>query len=327
MLLKSFCKATVTLATAAFLSTSAPAFAEDFSVWKNAYRQKALAQGVSPAVFDSAMRNVAPVQRIRDLDKKQPEKKITFAQYRKNVVTQGRIAQGQRLYRENKALLDQVAAQYGVQPQYIVALWGIETSFGNNTGGYDVVTALATLAWDGRRRDFFETELTNALKILQAGHIDQGHFKGSWAGAMGQCQFMPSSFNAYAQDFNRDGHKDIWTTLPDVFASAANYLHKNGWQNGMRWGREVKLNRPIDASLVSLKISKPLSFWAGQGITTVWGQPLPQENVQASLVQPDGKAGPTYLVYDNYKVIMDWNRSTYFATSVGLLADAIAAAP
>ena len=322
-----FRKAALAVGTATLLSAASPASAEDFATWKAAYRQEALRAGVQPAVFDSAMAGVAPVQKIRDLDKKQPEKKITFAQYRQNVVTPARIAQGQRLYRQHKALLDQVAAQYGVQPQYIVALWGIETSYGGYTGGYDVVTALATLAWDGRRRDFFESELTNALKILQAGHIDKANFKGSWAGAMGQCQFMPSSFNAYAQDFNGDGHKDIWTTLPDVFASAANYLHKNGWEDGLRWGREVKLTRPIPESQISLKVSHPLSYWVQSGVATVWGQPLPSLDIQASLVQPDGSSGPTYLVYDNYKVIMDWNRSTYFATSIGLLADAIAAKP
>ena len=302
------------------------AHAEEFSVWKNSFRQQALSQGINAQVFDTAMAGINPIQKVISLDKKQPERKLTFAQYQNNVISQARINQGRALYRKHYPLLKEIEAKYGVQPQYVIALWGIETSYGNNTGGYDVVPALATLAWEGRRRDFFEDELINALRILQEGHIQQADFKGSWAGAMGQNQFMPSSFKAYAVDYTGDGRRDIWTTLPDVFASTSNYLAKSGWNAGERWGREVALSRNLDPSLADLKITKPLSEWARLGVTTRWGQPLPTEpNLSASLVQPDGPNGPSYLAYNNYKTIMKWNRSTYFATSVGILADAIVA--
>ncbi len=296
-----------------------------FKRGKMEFRGKALSQGITAQTFDTAMNGIQPIQRVVELDKKQPEGKLTFAQYKNNVITQGRINQGRELMRQHWNTLKAVEAKYGVAPQYVVALWGIETSYGNNTGGFNVIPALATLAWDGRRREFFEDELVNALRIVQEGHVTLGNFKGSWAGAMGQNQFMPSSFKAYAVDYTGDGRRDIWGTLPDVFASTSNYLIKRGWNPGERWGREVKLSRPINSSLIGKDITKPISFWAQSGVTNMWGDPLPQENFNASLVQPDGAAGPTYMVYNNYKTIMRWNNSTYFATSVGLLADAIAA--
>jgi membrane-bound lytic murein transglycosylase B len=240
-------------------------------------------------------------------------------------VTPDRIQKGQALYREHRALLDQVSARYNVQPHYIVALWGIETSFGKNTGGFNVVEALATLAYDGRRAEFFRSELMQALKILEEGHITPAAMKGSWAGAMGQNQFMPSSFFNFAVDGNGDGRTDIWTSLPDVFASTANYLSKSGWKGDERWGRAVSLPSTFPKSLSDGKTQKPLSQWAAIGVTLPGGEALPaRDNFPAGIAAPDGVDGRAFLVYNNFQTTLKWNRSTYFALSVGLLADAIA---
>ena len=303
---------------------SVPAQAESYEVWEKAFKQKAVSNGISSAWFDKAMVDIKPIQRVIELDGKQPEHKITFVEYKKRVINQNRINKGRKLYKKHYKLLKEIEVKYGIQPQYVVSLWGIETNFGGNTGGFKVIPALATLAWDGRRRSFFEKELIQALKISEQGHISLKNMKGSWAGAMGQNQFMPSSFLSYAVDYNRDGKRDIWTNTQDVFASTSNYLKKNGWTPREKWGRQVYLSQPVPKSLTGPKTQKPLAFWKNLGIKTLTGHPLPNVDIQASLVQPDGAKGPSYIVYNNYQTIMDWNRSTYFATSVGLLADLIA---
>ena len=317
-------KASYLFALSTLIFSPNTAKAESFEAWRNGFKAQAVAQGVSGSWFDEAMSGVSPIQRVIELDGKQPEHKITFAEYKKRVINQKRIDEGRRLYKKHYKILKEIEGTYGVPPQYVISLWGIETNFGGNTGGFKVIDSLATLAWDGRRRDFFEKELVNALKISQAGHVSLANFKGSWAGAMGQNQFMPSSFISYAVDHDNDGKRDIWTNKHDVFASTSNYLKKNGWKSGEKWGRQVYLTSPISESLVGPKIKKPLSFWKNKGIKTVGGEPLPNVNISASLVQPDGAKGPSYIVYNNYQTIMHWNRSTYFATSVGLLADLIA---
>lgn len=304
---------------------AAPAHAEPFDQWLAGMRAEAARQGVSQATINAALTGIQPIQKVIDLDKKQPEKKSTFAQYKKNIVNQQRIDKGRQLLVQHRAVLADVERRYGVAPQYVVALWGIETNFGSNTGGFNVIPALATLAWEGRRAEFFKKELINALKIIDAGHISATNMKGSWAGAMGQNQFMPSSFNSYAVDGNGDGKRDIWGTHQDIFASTANYLKQNGWVAGQRWGRRARLPAGFEPSMATPKIRQPLEYWVRMGVTQADGSPLPRENYKASIVAPDGISGETYIVYDNYQAIMDWNRSTYFATSVGLLADAIAA--
>lgn len=298
---------------------------EAFEKWVKDFKKEAVSKGISKSLVDEAMIGVKPVPRIIELDRKQPEGTMTFAKYKKRVISDARVAQGRRLYKEHRVLLDKVAQKYGVPPQYIVALWGIETSYGNNTGGFKVVTALSTLAYDGRRSSFFRRELINALKILDAGHISPKNMKGSWAGAMGQNQFMPSSFHAFAVDGNNDGKRDIWTSLPDVFASTANYLSRSGWKEDERWGRRVHVPKGFSKDMVGLKVKRDLKTWKRLGVTMLGGQNIPVvDGMKASIVAPDGLNGPTYLVYDNYRVIMKWNKSTYFATSVGTLADLIA---
>lgn len=310
------------------LLLSSHAMASDqasFDRWLKNFRAKAQARGISASTLDNAFNGAKFLPRVIELDRKQPESKMTFEQYRERIVSAQRINQGRHEFRKHRALLDRVADAYGVQPQYIVALWGIETNYGGNTGGFDVIDSLATLAYEGRRREFFSDELMNALEIIDAGHISAQAMKGSWAGAMGQSQFMPSSFQNFAQDFNGDGKKDIWNTKIDVFASAANYLARSGWKGDEKWGRRVFFNN-VNESMIGRDNKKSLEEWSRLGVTQLNGEPLPiVDGMRAGLVAPDGIGGPLYLTYDNYDVIMKWNRSTYFATSVGLLADAIAA--
>lgn len=286
-------------------------------------RRDAETQGVSPATLDAALRGVRPIARVLELDRAQPEFRLTYDEYISRVISDARVQEGRRLLRENQALLEQVSAQYGVPPRFIVALWGAETSFGRTMGNFRVIHALATLAFDGRRSAYFRGELMNALRILDEGHIAPNAMMGSWAGAMGQPQFMPSSFLSYAVDYDGDGRRDIWGTRADVFASAANYLARSGWRRDETWGREVLLPNAFDQSLADLKIEKSVSEWAALGLTLPGGGALPQSNVQASVVLPGGITGPAFLVYNNFKVIMRWNRSVYYATAIGRLADLI----
>jgi len=308
------------------LLISPAAYADaNFETWLKDLKKEAISKGISESIVNTAMNDVKPIARIIELDRKQPEGTMTFEKYQKRVITNARIQQGRRLFNEHRELLDKTAKKYGVPAQYLVALWGIETSYGNNTGGFDVVTALSTLAYDGRRSSYFRKELINALKILDEGHITHDKMKGSWAGAMGQNQFMPSSFKSLAVDGNGDGKRDIWTSLPDVFASSANYLSKNGWIEDQKWGRRVKLPKNMSEKDIGLDIKHDLQTWKNKGVTLLGGEPIPVvAGMKASVVAPDGINGPTYLAYHNYRVIMRWNKSTYFATSVGILADAIA---
>ncbi|MEO3431747.1 lytic murein transglycosylase [Inquilinus sp. CAU 1745] len=294
-----------------------------FGEWLRGVRAEAAAQGVSDQILDTAFSGLEPNPRVIELDRAQPEGSITFAQYMDRVISEVRVTEGRRLVRQHEALLREVAAQYGVQPRFIVALWGLETNFGGNTGGFSVIRSLATLAYDGRRADYFREELLNALMILEQGHIAPGAMQGSWAGAMGQSQFMPSSFLGYAEDYDGDGRRDIWTTTADVFASAANYLAEAGWDDSLTWGRQVDLPAGIDPALVGLERSLPLSRWADQGVRRAGGGALPAAALEASLIRPDGAGGPAFLVYENFNVLMRWNRSTYFATSIGILSDLI----
>ena len=297
---------------------------QSFDAWLKSFKTEALQYGISQTTVDAALTGIKPLPRVIELDRKQPEHKITFAKYKQNVVNQQRINEGRRLFAENRTELKAVEQAFGVPAQYVVALWGIETNFGTNTGGFKVIDSLATLAWEGRRASFFKTELLKALKIIDQGHITAASMKGSWAGAMGQNQFMPSSFFNFAVDGNNDGRRDIWNTKADVFASTANYLSKSGWTYNQRWGRRVHLPKTFPKEMATPKIIKPVSYWRSLGVTDVSGADLPPDNFNASIVAPDGLGGEAYIVYGNYQTIMAWNRSTYFATSVGLLADAIA---
>src|SRR5262249_12946681 len=243
------------------------------------------------------------------------------AQYLSKVVTDKRVADGQDRMRQQAALLQRVGAAYGVQPRFIVALWAVESDYGRVMGDYPVIGSLATLAYGSSRTTMFRRELIDALRIVEHGDVTAAGMTGSWAGAMGQCQFMPSSFLRYSVDFDHDGRRDIWTKEADVFASIANYLASLRWRAGQTWGRQVLLPPRFDPGLIGLQSDKPLIEWRRLGLRNPDGSMLPLADLRASVVAPDGPGGPIYLAYANYRAIMRWNRSTYFATSVGLLAD------
>ena len=276
--------------------------------------------GISNKVINEFKNKTKFIKRVIELDKSQPEFKLTLDQYLKRVVTPTRIKKANKKYKENKKLLTLISNHYGVQPRFIVALWGIETDFGRLTGGFSVISALTTLVYDGRRYDYFKKELINALKIVNGGHISISSMTGSWAGAMGQCQFMPSSFINYATDWDKDGSKNIWTSKADVFASAANYLKRVGWSNKITWGRKVfigNLKGKFDEKY------NLLSNWASNGVLKANKEKLPNVKLKARLIIPDGYEKYGYLVYKNFDSLLNWNRSNYFAIAVGKLSDSI----
>lgn len=294
--------------------------AEPFDAWLEGLRRDARAAGIRASTLERALAGLEPIPRVIELDRKQPEKRFTFEEYRERVVTAERIERGRALAATHAGLLGRVQARYGVPARVIVALWGIESNFGTRPGTFPVVASLATLAHEGRRASFFRKELIAALKILDSGDVVPERMIGSWAGAMGQCQFMPTTFLGYAVDHDGDGRRDIWGTLPDVFASMANYLANAGWDPGLRWGRRVTAPDRVRSAASGLDHRAPLRDWQARGVRLPDGGDLPLAAVDASLLHMDG---PTYLVYPNFRTIMVWNRSTYFALCVGLLSDLI----
>ena len=294
---------------------------QDFATWLAAFKAEAIAQGIRKETVEAAFVGVEPIPHVLELDRRQPETTITFTTYVQRVVTADRVEAGRRHLAENRKLLDEVGARYNVQPRFIVALWAVESGFGVVMGDFNVVAALATLAYDGRRGAFFRKELIAALKILDQGHFQPGELKGSWAGAMGQTQFMPSSFLSYAVDYNGNGRQDIWTDHADVFASIANYLKSCGWNGAIGWGRAVKLPKRFDSTALDGKTLKTVDGWRALGVRRSDGGELPHADLEAGLVQPGGTAGPTLMTYGNYRAIMKWNHSLYFATAVSYLAD------
>lgn len=303
---------------------SAAANNGEFSDWLVKLRAEAKQTGISDDTLNTALNGLTPIKRVIELDRHQPEFKLTFQQYMNRVVPNSRVIKGRKRLAENKELLTAIGKQYGVQPRFIVAFWGVETDFGRVDGGFSVVRALATLAHDGRRSKFFRGELIRSLRIIDQGHITAKNMKGSWAGAMGQFQFMPSSFETFAVDHDGDGKRDIWRNRKDAFASAANFLSKSGWKGDQTWGRPVKLPDGFDKSLIGLKSKKTLSEWQALGIRRADGTALPKRNLTASVVTA-GKngAGPAFLAYNNYRVTLRWNRSTFFAVAIGTLAEKI----
>ncbi|WP_338363224.1 lytic murein transglycosylase [uncultured Pseudoalteromonas sp.] len=309
----------------------------EFQTYLSDLKQEAIAKGYDSKLIDDAFATASYKEKVVSADKNQPEVKETLETYLPKRVPQWKIDRARKLYAENKDVLEQVAKEFGVQARFIVALWGLESNFGTIQGGHNVISSLVTLAFDGRREALYKRQLWAALDILKSGHITLDKFKGSWAGAMGQTQFMPTSFNAYAIDYNNDGRKDIWTTKEDAFASIANYLKQEGWNDSLTWGRQVKLPENFDSKYILKRGTKTrkqwleywndsersLADWQALGVRRADGSDLPNVDVRAALVMPDDINGRMYLAYDNYKVFMHWNRSYYFATSVGYLSDRI----
>ena len=297
----------------------------DFEQYIADFKIEALEKGFDKAFLDDSFADIQFYQRAVSSDKNQPEFKQTLDTYLPKRLPDWKVKKAIELYHEHADILAKVSQKYGVQPRFIVALWGVESNFGKLTGGYPVLSALATLAYEGRREALFRKQLYAALTILKEGHIQKADFKGSWAGAMGQSQFMPTSFLNYAQDFDGDGKKDIWNNTQDVFASIANFLATEGWDDSSTWGRQVKLPESFDYKLTGLKRTKmkSLSDWQTLGVRRMDGRDLPDRELMASLIMPDDEKGRIYLVYENFHTLMGWNRSTYFGASVGHLADRI----
>lgn len=294
---------------------------KSWNIWLDEFKQEAIADGIRQDVFDDAFRGVKPSPRVKHFDKTQPEKRLTFEKYRRTRIDPYRITLGVSEYKKRRTELEKIAKEYGVDPCFVISFWGIESSYGRYLGKFPVISSLATLAYDGRRTDFFRKELLYALHILQGGHVDPSKFKGEWAGASGHAQFLPSSWHKFAVDYDGDGHKDIWGNMEDVFASIANYLKQNGWEADQPWGYEVRLPAGFDMSLESLKITKHVDEWRKMGVTLLDGSPLPNLDKQASIIEPYG--GPAFIAFNNYKVIMRYNNSIFYAGSVGFLADSI----
>jgi membrane-bound lytic murein transglycosylase B len=303
---------------------------KDFATWLAAFRTEASSKGISQVTLDQSLAGLQPIDRIIELDRRQPEFTMSFDGYMAHVVSPRRIADGRAAYARHRELVRAVAKRIGVPGPVIMAMWGIESDFGHVSGHFSVVPSLATLAYDGRRSQYFRGELLNALKMIDSG-VPLSRMEGSWAGAMGQCQFMPSTYLAYARAWSGQGPADIWSNPADVFASTANYLAGIGWQTEQHWGRAVKLPRHgIAPALIGLDKPRSLTAWRKLGLRQLNGKSLPGPgSLRASLIRAEtGKEGnadkgPPYLVYDNFRTLMKWNRSVFFAVAAGTLADRI----
>jgi membrane-bound lytic murein transglycosylase B len=314
------------LLTASLLAAAAaPARAQgDFGAFLAGVRADAIRAGVSPRTAERALAGVHPNAHVLELDQHQPESQLTWAQFRAKIVTDKRVAEGRDQARANAAVLRAVEDRYGVARSVMLGIWGLESNFGATGGNYSVVEALATLAYDGRRSSFFRAELIAALKILDAGDISPERMVGSYAGAMGQPQFMPSSYLRLAVDFDGDGRRDIWGSKADSLASIANYLEKSGWRRGETWGEEVRVPGNFDPSGAGRERMRALADWSRAGVRRVDGSPLRGDG-QAGLLMPDGAGGDAFVVYPNFSAVRKYNASDYYVLSVGLIGDRVTA--
>ena len=305
------------------LVTSAQA-QTDFSSWLAEFSQEARARGISQTTLDQALRDIQMAPRVVELDRKQPEFVESLATYIERRVTPQRIARGQALLAEHQALFDEVENRYGVPRQTLAAFWGLETSYGSVMGNTPIPAALATLAFDGRRSAFFRSQLLDALALIEAGHVTAAEMKGSWAGAMGQMQFMPSTYRRYAVDGDNNGQINLWNSLPDALHSAGNYLQQAGWKTGEPVALQVNLPANFGWGQARLYNRRTVSEWQAAGVVPSNGRPLPLLDERAAIILPQGARGPAFMVFDNFDVVMQWNRSVQYALSVALLADQFA---
>lgn len=290
-------------------------------------RATALAAGIGAPTLHAALDDVHYLPRVVDLDRAQPEFIRTVWDYLDSAVSPRRIALGQDKLVQVRAEADAAAARYGVPPSIVVAIWGMESNYGSNYGDIPTVDALATLGFEGRREDWARGQLLAALKIVESGDIDPAHMIGSWAGAMGQTQFLPSSFLAYAVDADGDGRRDIWGSLADVTASTANFLAQSGWRAGQPWGAEVRLPSGFDVGRADPAVRQPSARWADEGVrSAIDGTPLP-ELADGAILLPAGARGPAFLVGSNFRAILRYNNSTSYALAVSLLAQRLSGGP
>lgn len=316
------------LIAAAALGLASPASADEptFSEWLKSFRAEAAAAGVRPDVIDLAFDGVVVNQRVFELNDNQPEFSRSVWDYLDGAVSEKRVTDGRARVAENKELLDRIEAEFGVDQEIVAAIWGLESSYGKLMGDHDVIGALATLGWKGRRTAYGREQLIGALKILQNGYATRDQLKGSWAGAMGQTQFIPTTYLAYAVDHGSDGQRNIWTDLDDVFASTANYLSASNYVHGARWGLEVALPEGFDYALADAEIRKAVIEWAAAGVAARRMNLATDidPNTRARIFLPAGSRGPAFLVFENFEAILKYNRSTSYALAVGLLSDRLA---
>lgn len=318
-----------TIAAAAILSLANIAHAEpaDFEQWVAGFRAEASAAGISQSVLDDALNDLSINTRVYELNDNQPEFSRGIWDYLDSAVSATRVANGRTKYQENRALLTLIDQAYGVDAEIIMAIWGLESSYGAIMGNYDAIQALATLAFEGRRTGYGRSQLIGALKIIQHGYAGRSDLKGSWAGAMGHTQFIPTTYLAYAIDHDGDGRRDIWNNLGDVFASTANYLSVSGFRGNEAWGIEVRLPADFDYALADTSIKKAVVEWAATGLSSIKGPSLVDgfdPNIRGRLIIPAGASGPAFLVFDNFEAILKYNRSTSYALAVSLLSEEIA---
>jgi membrane-bound lytic murein transglycosylase B len=297
--------------------------ADGFPGFLTGLKAEARRAGIRSGTLENAFAGVSPNQKVLDRDRHQPEFTMTWARYRSLVITDKRITDGRHALAANRALFQQVQQRYTVSPGVIAGIWGLESSFGTGTGDFRVVEALATLAWDGRRASFFRGELMAALKILDHGDVVPGGMTGSYAGAMGQPQFMPSSYLRYAVDFEGHGRRDIWTSKPDVLGSIANYLAQSGWRGGEAWGQAVTVPSGLEAP--GRDIKRPLSDWIRRGVRPADGRWAAPTDTPAGLVAPDGTGTDSFVVFGNFSAIRRYNPSDFYALAVGLIGDQVVA--
>jgi membrane-bound lytic murein transglycosylase B len=294
--------------------------AQSFAEFLLDIRQQAQNQGVSNATLDITLLGLSPNPKIIKSDKNQAEFSQNFWRYVGSRVSDYRLNKGIKRLKKHQKTLQKNYQKYGVPPHIITAFWGLETNYGVHTGKLNLVRSLATLSYDKRRRTFFTKQLLALLKLIDAGKIPFDA-QGSWAGAMGNVQFMPTNVAAYGVDADKDGEIGLWDNTQDIFASAANFLQKIGWHRGERWGREVTIGDDFNYQLANLKIKKSVDEWQILGVRTAQGGDLPNSKLKASLVLPMGYNGPAFLVYRNFNAILNWNRSILYALSVGHLSD------
>ena len=306
-------------------AATAQAASDSFAGFLAGLRAEARRAGISSITLDHALAGLAPNQKVLERDRHQPEFTLTWTQYRALLITDQRIQAGQAVARENRGLLAAVQDRFGVGAGVVTGIWGVESSFGAKNGDFHVVDALATLAWDGRRASFFRPELIAALKILDHGDVTAAGMTGSYAGAMGQPQFMPTSFLRYAVDFSGDGRRDIWTNRADVLASIANYLSRSGWRAGETWGQAVTLPAEFDTGATGRAARRPLGDWARQGVRPVDGRWRATADTSAAVLVPDGGGGEAFVVYPNFAAIRRYNPSDFYALAVGILGDRLVA--
>ena len=299
---------------------------QQFARWVAGFRDSARAVGIDEATLGLAFDNVRLVPRVIASDQAQPEFTRTAWDYLDSALSAQRIARGQDKLRQFRPVIDTMAARYGVDAEILVAIWGMESNYGSFVGDIPTIDALATLGFEGRREAWARDQLLAALKILQNRDIDRAQMIGSWAGAMGQTQFLPSNFLAYAVDADGDGRRDIWGSVPDVMASTANFLASAGWQAGQPWGLEVRLPPGFNHARADPEVRQPTAAWAAAGVQSMDSAPLPVME-DASVVLPASARGPAFLAGANFRTILRYNNSTSYALAVGLLAQQLAGGP